>query len=386
MEPNHRMHSVETVLRVLLTMLGVGVGAALAAGILHLINTFHADLEMPLVESILAYLGLCVLFGLIAFAFSYRLATLLLGLFDRIYRYFLSLPPRQLISAIVGLIAGLLVAVLLGFTLRFMGSSMFTTAASSILTISLGAFGYSIGRARGDDILSMLSPPATPQRKILPLTHRSIRRASKKRARIAAPRLLDPSSLIDGRLLSLYRAGFLDGELIVPQFVVQELHLIADSQDPVRRMKGRRGLDVLAALQQLDSTRVRILESETLPEDDRKMDVDVELLRLSRETSAPIITCDNNLQKLGAVSNIQVLNLHELALMLRPVYLPGQTLQVQVMKEGSQPGQGVGYTEDGTMIVVENGQGAVGQAVTVQITKSLQTASGHMIFARISTT
>lgn len=195
----------------------------------------------------------------------------------------------------------------------------------------------------------------------------------------AMPKILDTSVLIDGRICDICRAGFLEGEMVLPAFVLVELRHIADSADPLRRARGRRGLDMLNRLREEAQTPFRIEERDydDIPE------VDVKLLRLSRELGGAVLTNDYNLNKVAGVTGVRVLNINELAGALRPAVLPGEEMRVRIQKEGREPGQGVAYLEDGTMVVVENGRGRVGESAEVLVNTVLQTSAGRMIFTRL---
>lgn len=192
------------------------------------------------------------------------------------------------------------------------------------------------------------------------------------------PVVLDTSVIIDGRVLDLVRCGFLTGSLIVPRFVLQELHALADSADKLKRARGRRGLDILSKLQQEPGAVVSIHEG-----DSEGATVDEKLLSLTSHLQAKLMTNDFNLAKVAALRKVEVLNLNDLAAALRPVVLPGESLRVRVIRPGEGPTQGVGFLEDGTMVVVENGRGAIGQEVEIQVTSTIQTSAGRMIFGRI---
>ena len=194
-----------------------------------------------------------------------------------------------------------------------------------------------------------------------------------------SPKILDTSVLIDGRICDICRAGFLEGELVLPSFVLVELRHIADSADPLRRARGRRGLDVLSRLREEKQCPLRIVETdyEDIPE------VDVKLLRLSREMNGAVLTNDYNLNKVAGVTGVRVLNVNELAGALRPVVMPGEEMRVRIQREGREPGQGVAYMEDGTMVIVENGRRHVGENAEVQVNTVLQTSAGRMIFTRL---
>ena len=191
------------------------------------------------------------------------------------------------------------------------------------------------------------------------------------------PKVLDTSVIIDGRILDIVSSGFLDGPLLLPRFVLRELQNIADSSDAMRRTRGRRGLDVLTKLQAISPLEIVERDFDTVGE------VDAKLVLLARERGGKLVTNDFNLNRVANVEGVPVLNINELASAVKPVLLPGEELRVALIKEGKEPHQGVGYLDDGTMIVVENGRRQVGETVDVAVTSALQTAAGRMIFARM---
>jgi uncharacterized protein YacL len=191
-------------------------------------------------------------------------------------------------------------------------------------------------------------------------------------------KILDTSVIIDGRIADLCDTGFVEGTLVIPQFVLKELHLVADSPDALKRQRGRRGLDVLDHLQK--SSQVEVVLSDTdFPE---ARDVDSKLIELAKSTDGKIVTNDFNLNKVARIHGIKVLNINELVNSLRPVALPGESMNVFILKEGKEKEQGVAYLEDGTMVVVDNARRMIGQAVDVTVTSVLQTTVGKMIFGR----
>jgi len=189
---------------------------------------------------------------------------------------------------------------------------------------------------------------------------------------------VDTSALIDGRILEVAKTGFLEGEFVVPQYVVDELQTVADSSDDSRRERGRRGLEILHEMQ--GSLKQLVIDPADI-EDIR--DVDVKLLRQARDCGGTVITVDYNLQKAAAVSEVRTLNVNELAEAMRPAVVQGMDMRVRVTKEGKEPGQGVAYLEDGTMIVIENGKSLLGGEADVTVTSVLQTSAGRMIFAKL---
>lgn len=191
------------------------------------------------------------------------------------------------------------------------------------------------------------------------------------------PKIIDTSVIVDGRILEIVASGFLDGPLVLPRFVLRELHLIADSTDSMKRLRGRRGLEVLAKLQE-----VATLEISERDYDDVGGGVDAKLVRLALERNGKIVTNDYNLNRVAHVEGVAVLNVNDLASAVKPVVLPGEEMHVTIVRDGKESHQGVGYLEDGTMIVVENGRRSMGEDVEVQVTSVLQTSAGRMIFAK----
>ncbi|NLG65432.1 MAG: TRAM domain-containing protein [Actinobacteria bacterium] len=192
-----------------------------------------------------------------------------------------------------------------------------------------------------------------------------------------APKVLDSSALIDGRVLDVVRAGFLDGDLLIPRFVVEELQRVADSSDPEKRVRGRRGLDFIHKLQEAAA-------STTIVDQDYAdlAEVDAKLLRLASLSGAAVVTTDYNLNKVAKIQKVPVLNVNELANAVKSPVVPGEEIEVKILREGREHHQGVGYLEDGTMIVVEDGRELVGATVRAEVTSVLQSPSGKMIFAK----
>lgn len=191
-------------------------------------------------------------------------------------------------------------------------------------------------------------------------------------------KVLDTSAIIDGRIADICETKFLSGTLVVPRFVMQELHTLADSADSLKRARGRRGLDILARLQENPDVTVQIFDRE-VPE---PADVDGKVVRLAKELNSQVITTDFNLHKVAALDGVQVLNVNDLSGALKPVVLPGEGMSVFLMKEGKEKDQGVGYLDDGTMVVVEDGRKHVGKRIEVSVSSILQTSAGRMIFAK----
>jgi uncharacterized protein YacL len=265
-----------------------------------------------------------------------------------------AMPLRPLLWAAGGAAAGLLVGLALGVALEpLVGPA--GPAVRSVVAL-LGAWVGGVVAARRT---AELSAPAGG-----PVSGR--------------PRLLDTSVLVDGRVADVAEAGFLDGALIVPQFVVHELQRLADSGDPVRRGRGRRGFDVLERLRAAPGVALDLAETD-FP---ALAEVDAKLVALARERGARLLTNDGALSRVAGLAGVAIASINELAAAVRVVALPGEGMQVQVMREGKEPGQGVAYLDDGTMVIVEGGKRFIGQSLDVVVTSVLQTSAGRMIFTR----
>ncbi len=191
-------------------------------------------------------------------------------------------------------------------------------------------------------------------------------------------KILDTSVIIDGRIADVAETGFLDGVLVIPQFVLRELQLVADSADSMKRNRGRRGLDILQRIQKMPELNVQILE-EDFPQ---VRDVDMKLVELAKAYNCKIVTNDFNLNKVAQLHGVEVLNINELANALKPIVLPGETMRVFILKEGKEYNQGVAYLDDGTMVVVDNAKKMISKTIDISVTSVLQTTAGKMIFGR----
>lgn len=358
---------VKSLLRSLITLLGAGVGIALAMLAIQIIYYFGmAPMSFGMVAAL--YCTSAGVFGLIFYLLSPWMVRKCVEFSSAMERWLESMPPHQMLSATVGLICGLIIAALLTQMLQFMGDSVFTIAFSAIIYVVAGVTGLNIGRKRGKEVLEEGSRE-----------RRFFRSKAMPEGFLARPKVLDTSVIIDGRILDIGKTGFLEGEWVIPQFVLAELRHIADSSDSLRRVRGRRGLDVLGRIQQETKLTIRVDETDY----DDISEVDVKLLRLAKQLGGIVVTNDYNLNKVAGVTGVKVLNINELANAVKPVMLPGEEMTVQIVKEGKEPGQGVGYLPDGTMIVVDNARRLLGETVTVVVSTVLQTSAGRMIFTKL---
>ena len=279
--------------------------------------------------------------------------------------YINSIPGSTLVAGILGLLVGLIVASLIAIPLYGL-SGWFGWGLPFIVTFTLGMTGLWLGVQRGRDM-----------RAIFP-AFESKRTQETSRAGRNGSILVDTSAIIDGRIADLTSTGFVEGTLVVPRFVLDELRHIADSSDPLRRNRGRRGLEVLGKLRGEDKVSLEVLDVGV----DAGDEVDSQLVKLARSMKSSILTTDYNLNRVAELQGVQVLNVNELASALKSVVLPGEEMRVNIVQEGKEAGQGVAYLDDGTMVVVEGGRRYINAYHDVVVTRVLQTAAGRIIFAQ----
>ena len=362
-----KSRGIERLLRFLLILLGIGIGLAATQLGLDLYRMSNPDTVVSPYYLVAAYAAMGAAGGLILLLFSRRILRRFSDLSSVMRKQIDRMPVYQLLSAVLGLILGLIVAALLRQMIPAPRSDVFLTALSAILYLSLGALGYGIGKHRSREVIALLTRVSGAREK-----------SKTRRHGYAARKYMDTSALIDGRVLEIAKTGFLEGEIVIPQFVVDELRHVADSADDSRRERGRHGLEILRAMQE-ELRQVRLDDAD---EPDIQ-DVDVKLLRQAREWGGTVITVDYNLQKAAAVSGIRTLNVNELVEALRPAVTQGMELTVRLAREGKENRQAVGYLSDGTMIVVENARQLIGEKARVQVTSVLQTSAGRMVFAKL---
>ncbi|MDG2991443.1 PIN/TRAM domain-containing protein [Candidatus Synechococcus calcipolaris G9] len=306
--------------------------------------------------------------GLVGVAIGLVIQTL----YHRIEREVRQLPPDVLLSRAVGLVVGLLLANLILapiFLLPIPKEFSFIKPLAAVLTSVLFAYsGTTLADSHGRALLNLINPHSVETSLL-----------AEGMIKPAAAKILDTSCIIDGRIEELLSMGILEGQILVPQFVLQELQLVADASNDLKRGRGRRGLDVLNRLQAMLGDRIVIHSADYAD----LTTVDAKLVRLAQEIHGVLVTNDFNLNKVARFQKVQVFNVNELAQALRPIYLPGDLLQLKILKEGKEPAQGVGYLEDGTMVVVEEGIDHIGDQLPVVVTSALQTSAGRMIFARL---
>ncbi|WP_308518846.1 TRAM domain-containing protein [uncultured Veillonella sp.] len=343
----------------------------------YLVSQFESFGDMSLTIARISVLIFGTLLGVII---GYLISSFILkqGLViaKRLERILTHIPNQELIAGTIGLLFGLIIANLIG--VAFNQVPIIGPYIPIILSAIFGYSGLKIMARKGPEMYNNYvqqwsgeGPKKTSRFKMFS-THKSDKTTS-------TPKLLDTSVIIDGRIKELCNTGFIEGPLMVPLFVLNELQIISDSADATKRNRGRRGLDILKEMQDANKVAIEVIEDDY----DDLTEVDSKLMRLALDKQWKLMTNDFNLNKVARVQGIEVLNLNELANVLKPALIAGEWIRVQIMKEGKEVHQGVAYLDDGTMIVVEDGKPYVGQTVEVMVTSILQTSAGRMIFARV---
>jgi uncharacterized protein YacL len=276
-------------------------------------------------------------------------------------------PLADLLTGGVGLFFGLLVAFLIGFAFNAIQVPVFNTVAPILLTLVFGYLGFQVGFKKRDELLNLFSG-----------RKKKGGEEETESDSLTTWKILDTSVIIDGRIADICQTGFLEGTIIIPQFVLEELQHIADSSDVLKRNRGRRGLDILNRIQKELAIKVDIYEGDF----EEIQEVDSKLVKLAKLTGGVVVTNDFNLNKVCELQGVSVLNINDLANAVKPVVLPGEELNIQVIKDGKEHNQGIAYLDDGTMIVVEEGRDYIGKRIDVLVTSVLQTSAGRMIFAK----
>ena len=314
------------------------------------------------INSILAIAIIILIFGLVGFVITPYLTVKPVQALRKLLG---KAEPPVLFAGIVGLTVGLIIAALLAYPL-----SLLPKPVGQVLpflgVLLFGYLGIVLFTTKGEDFSAFLKGIGQRKSSKTPV------------AEVGRRILVDTSTIIDGRIADIAKTGFLGGTLVVPRFVLNELQYVSDSSDSLRRQRGRRGIDVLSELQSDRSIPIVISDIDV----EGVKEVDDRLVVLARQMNAPILTNDYNLNRVAEIQGVKVLNVNDLANAVKVVILPGETFNIQVIQEGKEFNQGVGYMDDGTMVVIENGQRYLDKNIAVTVTKILQTSAGRMIFAK----
>lgn len=386
--------------RVLTVILGSSIGYYVLPLLWDMININFSFFYYPLFNIVLGAIILFLIYGLTQ--------PLLMRFIRNIERDMRQLSIEKVLVSAIGVIIGLVLAWLINIPLVAIGWPFISNILPIVLTIVLGVLGFYIFSNKSVEIMEMLT--RFPQvrrsesadtaitedvqldketRESDLSTHSedldmytdallSLRQATDETYQ--PYKILDTSVIIDGRILDVLKAGFIEGVIVVPNFVLKELQYIADSADSLKRVRGRRGLDILNQIQALDDVIVDFYAGDF----DDEPEVDLKLLRLAKLVDGVVVTNDYNLNKVSQFHKIKVLNINELANSVKSVVIPGETISVHIVKAGTERQQGVAYMDDGTMIVVEEGKHHIDETLSVEITSAIQTNAGRMVFAKIA--
>lgn len=386
--------------RVLIVILGSSIGYYVLPLLWDMVNINISFFYHPLFNIVLGAIILFLIYGLTQ--------PLLMRFIRNIERDMRQLSIEKVLVSAVGVIIGLVLAWLINIPLVAIGWPFISNILPIVLTIVLGVLGFYIFSNKSAEIMEMITrfpqvrrsestdTAITEDVQSDKETHESdlsthsegldmytdallsLRQAADEAYQ--PYKILDTSVIIDGRILDVLKAGFIEGVIVVPNFVLKELQYIADSADSLKRVRGRRGLDILNQIQALDDVIVDFYAGDF----DDESEVDLKLLRLAKLVDGVVVTNDYNLNKVSQFHKIKVLNINELANSLKSVVIPGETISVHIVKAGTERQQGVAYMDDGTMIVVEEGKHHIDETLSVEITSAIQTNAGRMVFAKIA--
>ena len=366
--------------RFLITVVGLIVGYCMGTVIYMLAaSTYESGADYPAsIFEIAVPVCSAIFVGVLAYLCAPRFRKNWSRMGNRLEKDMEKISVVELIGGIVGLLIGLLAAFLLSAVFKeihYLYLGMALTILAYILFCTLGVYiGTKIARIR-------IEPKLNSDDKKNPfISGKHGKGKGGKGSSEASAKILDTSVLIDGRIIDILKTGFIEGKIIIPEFVLTELRHLSDSADHMKKIRGRRGLEVLKDIQAYYG--IEIYNTYSDKDWNGVEEVDIKLLRLAQKMNGKVVTNDFNLIQVAEIQEIPVLNINDVVKALRPVIIPGESMKLQVVREGRENNQGVGYLDDGTMIVVEGGRYLIGQEVNVEVTSVLQTASGRMIFAK----
>nr|WP_114572194.1 PIN/TRAM domain-containing protein [Exiguobacterium flavidum] len=357
---------MKTIVRVFFALLGLALGILLLPQLFSLIE--KSGMQLP--EWISSVYVTGAIGALIFFIIGLFVADSVIRLLRYLEEKLVKAPVADLFFGTFGLLLGLVMAFLVSMLIELVGIPLLSNVLTIFATALFGYLGFTVGYRKRHELTKIFLRNSNNHEK----------KGNETEARVPKrtnDKVLDTSVIIDGRITDIARTGFLEGKLIVPQFVIGELQYIADSSDTLKRNRGRRGLDVLKDLQSIPGVEVEIYDG-----DFEDLEVDIKLIKLAEQIKGIVVTNDYNLNKVCEVRNVPVLNINDLANAIKQVVIPGEEMTVLVIKEGKEQKQGIAYLEDGTMVVVEEGKHLISKTVPVVVTSVLQTSAGRMIFAR----
>ncbi|MCI1859246.1 MAG: PIN/TRAM domain-containing protein [Sporolactobacillus sp.] len=359
---------LKRVIQLFWIILGATLGFVYVPMIIKLLN-FGGQLPKWLTSPFVGMGVGAIIVALLTFWFVDSLVNIMKAFEDRIIKA----PVTDVLFGAIGLVFGLVISFLIQLPLSALNVRGISDVLPIFIYIFLGYFAFQVGFKKRDELINLFHLPAKSREK-----KREVKMEAPGRRAFSPYKIFDTSVIIDGRIADICQTGFLEGTMIIPHFVLEELQHIADSSDVLKRNRGRRGLDILNKIQKDHRIHVDLYEGDY----DDLTEVDSKLVRLAKDIGGTVVTNDFNLNKVCEFQGVHVLNINDLANAVKPVVLPGEELQVQVIKDGKEQNQGVGYLDDGTMIVVEEGHRYIGKTIDVIITSVLQTSAGRMIFAK----
>jgi len=365
----------QKVFRLGLTFIGLVLGFGLSLLIIFALNLLPLSDPIALSQNgqLILQVAIVIITGLIFFILSPRIQRGGLKVAHDIETDLQLVPTNDLAAGTAGLVLGLVIAFLISQLWSSLG--VFGIVLSVITYVFLAYLGMTIAMKKGRDVFAGI---------LLARRSRSGGVAKGRvKGRSASPKILDTSVIIDGRIYDIMRTGFIEGNIVIPDFVLVELQHISDSADALKRNRGRRGLDILNKLQEQYGIEIRDTSADKAVSE--TMEVDAKLLKLSQIMNGKVMTNDYNLNKVATIQGVEVLNINELANTLKPIVLPGEDMTLKLVKEGKENSQALAYLDDGTMIVVEEGRRFIGKTIDVTVTSVLQTSAGRMIFAKPKT-
>lgn len=356
---------IRKIIRIIIGLLGFTLGMTTYTAVIKAIPNFaFGEGKYGLIGAIAVGIVIGIIFYILAPWVLNKFKDIAKIVDKEISRY----PQTDILLGSIGLIVGFVIAYLVS---GLMSSIPIFGGILSFLTyLFMGYLGIKVALKSKDDLFNIV--------KIGKLAPSIKEKNAKKEVKAIPPKILDTSVIIDGRIADICKTGFIEGKLIIPKFVLDELQHIADSSDDLKRVRGRRGLDILSIIQKELEIEVEISEMRF----DDIAEVDSKLLKLGQVLNGKVVTNDYNLNKVAQVQGVEVLNINELANAIKPVAIPGEEMIVQVVKEGKENSQGIAYLDDGTMIVVDGGKRHIGETIRVLVTSVLQTPAGRMIFGK----
>ena len=374
---------IQRIIRIIATI----IGAALGYGIYPLIKLIltkagvNVGQYLSTTQEIILSIILGIIFAIMFFSITPLIQKQGRKVAEGIGDDLQGVSGNDILAATIGLVLGLVIAFLLSQIYSIIPNPIIYGIATVITYILLGYLGAVVATKKGKEIVSQIF---VRQRELAEGQQSASRFSvggSRKKNVNQSPKILDTSVIIDGRIAEILKTGFLEGSIVIPEFVLVELRHIADSADALKRARGRRGLDILNKIQKDYGIEIYNTESEKALKD--IPEVDVKLLKLAQIMNGKVVTNDFNLNKVATINGVEVLNINELANTLKPIVIPGEKMKVTPVKEGKDAHQSIAYLDDGTMVVVEDGRKEIGNETEITVTSVLQTAAGRMIFGRI---